>query len=371
MTRSNVQPGLARRDAQAFDKLCTSGFLNEAQADMILRAVAVSGQAHFVLSFATAYLAMTARAVPVNAVIEMSETLGARVNLAWSETRWREEHDRLSRRMTLKRLAEADEVYDLSGFEVLLPEEVQGRLVRTSRRLGLEGLRQRHCVASYHEFCRAGRCAIASVILDGARWTVELRLHAGQLRILQVRGRSNAFPSDALLRALRQRFGVEDPVPGDLVQGDPGLVDRSEQGLIRATQPLFTHLRQHGVRRVSIQFDGSGDSGSIGWTAFHPDIGDTLPGLRLERRQRIFENGAWVWVSEPVEQSAKEAIETFVYDFLELTHVDWYNNDGGYGDLNIDLTEDTVECDVNTRFTESHSAYAERFAVATGERLER
>lgn len=78
-----------------------------------------------------------------------------------------------------------------------LPKRFSGYLIRTSRRLGMEGLRQRHCVASYDSRLRKGDCAIVAVFADRQRWTVELRLTNDTetpLRIDQIKTRYNGLP---------------------------------------------------------------------------------------------------------------------------------------------------------------------------------
>ena len=64
------------------------------------------------------------------------------------------------------------------------------------------------------------------------------------------------------------------------------------------------------------------------------------------------------------------AIEELTDDYLAETNVDWYNNDGGFGELIIDVDEGTVALEVSVRFTESSTEYSCTRDIVTGEELE-
>ncbi len=49
--------------------------------------------------------------------------------------------------------------------------------------------------------------------------------------------------------------------------------------------------------------------------------------------------------------------------------VDWYNNDGGYGDLVINVENGTVALDVNVRYTESTNEFWSERDIITGEQI--
>ena len=101
-----------------------------------------------------------------------------------------------SRRTTLERLSAANEVFDLSGFEAHLPSRPPGYLIRTSKRPGMEGLRQHDCVAEYHTAIQRRYCAIATVFVNRMRWTVALPHyeHEGKPWIAQIAGQRNQPP---------------------------------------------------------------------------------------------------------------------------------------------------------------------------------
>jgi hypothetical protein len=292
------------------------------------------------------------------------------LNLTWSAKRWKAEHDRLSRAGALMRLAAEKVNYDVSRYETLLPKSFPGYLIRTSRRLGMEGLRQRHCVASYHHEVLAGRCAIASVFAAGQRWTVQLIASNDPqrpLRIAQIKTRLNDLPSAAVRDEIHAVLGVRNdhavgPAPGH----DDG--DRNYMAQLRQLLPV---LRQHRVTRVQVYFDGGGDSGSIASIDYDaPDDFDAHAAEAVhEAANPQFENGSWVRQRAPVRGTVHDAIEELTYDYLEETGVDWYNDDGGFGELVIDAVAETVSLEVSVRYTESNTEFTSERCIPTGEEL--
>lgn len=122
---------------------------------------------------------------------------------------------------------------------------------------------------------------------------------------------------------------------------------------------MFKQLRAAGATSVVIYFDGSGDSGSIEYVDIFNSEGKQIK-LDLQVTYPT-EKSTWIneqWVNEIVqkEMSIYEALEAYCYDELEKTQIDWYNNDGGCGEMRINL-QDTVsiELEVNQRYTEYHT----------------
>ena len=152
----------------------------------------------------------------------MAKAQNRRINLGWSAKRWKEEHDRFSRAEALHRMAQENVGYDVSKFEEHLPERFNGYLIRTSRRLGMEGLRQRHCVASYDSRLRSGNCAIAAVFVGKQRWTVELRLTNNEeapLRIDQIKTRYNSLPPASVREEIHEILDIPLKKTADVAVG--------------------------------------------------------------------------------------------------------------------------------------------------------
>jgi len=117
-------------------------------------------------------------------------------------------------------------------------------------------------------------------------------------------------------------------------------------------------LKKLGATEVVIFFDGSGDSGSIESVSIRQSDGKAVPNLDdlfvdypVEKSQYI--SGEWFNDVEIKQMPIADALEKYTYDELDRTNVDWYNNDGGFGELRIELSDDvSIELEVNQRYTE-------------------
>ena len=107
---------------------------------------------------------------------------------------------------------------------------------------------------------------------------------------------------------------------------------------------LFTKLQELNITSVSIPFDGSGDSGCIDLTEikFYDQNNDELE-LESALENDLLHNA----------ESLGEHILEKHYDY------DWYNNDGGYGTINIDIANKTWNIEGYTRITDVEEANEE------------
>ena len=94
---------------------------------------------------------------------------------------------------------------------------------------------------------------------------------------------------------------------------------------------IYTQLGALGVTSVAIAFNGGGDEG-------HTDSAQYLP----EGHQAV-----------PVE--INDMIDVLAHDILVGTNYDWYNNDGGCGDLTMDVKGMSISVDMNIFYTESEN----------------
>ncbi|MGI9295172.1 MAG: hypothetical protein ACR2PS_14430, partial [Pseudomonadales bacterium] len=245
-----------------FRGLLAAGHLSDEVLTTILDAGDLAGEPQKLLGFAVGYLHLRSTGVPIKDVIEMAKDQGRRIRLSWSEKRWRVEHERLSRAVALKNLADENVQYELGKFDAVLPPSLPGYLIRGSRRLGMEGLRQRHCVANYHRQLVNGYCAVASVFVNRKRWTVQLALTGDAdrpLRIQQIRTLLNGVPNAREKQAIYEVFNVEQNVATATGRDRPA----AEHAYMDNLRLLLPVLRQHETGHVTVSFDGSGDSGTI------------------------------------------------------------------------------------------------------------
>lgn len=359
---------LPERTAAPLRQLLSLGQLSDDTVSILLDAADLSRDPAKLLGFAAGYLHMRSQSIPVHDVIAMAKSQKRHINLAWSPNRWKDEHHRLSRAEALIRMAGQNVHYDVSAYEQHLPPRFPGTLIRSSRRLGMEGLRQRHCVASYHDRLEAGTSAIASVILDRQRWTVELKLTndpQDPIRIVQIKTRYNELPTAHTRECIHAALDIAIPKPE--IRPDNGARSHLYLENLRRILPV---LRDASIEAVTVEFDGGGDSGAIEGiycTPGHLDpLLDTLTAEHLST-QSFLDDGQWTSGLTPEIAPLRTIIDTLTYDYLSETSVDWYNNDGGYGSLQIDVGQGTVELSVYVRYTESSNEHSSLVDIESGE----
>ena len=100
-------------------------------------------------------------------------------------------------------------------------------------------------------------------------------------------------------------------------------------------------LRDKNLTKITVSYSGGGDDGCIDdYTAFH-----------------LNDKGEEVYI--PYDKidltSFQDAMEDYIYSLLSNTiEWDWINNSGGYGELNINLEEESVSIDHNQNVTEEY-----------------
>lgn len=128
---------------------------------------------------------------------------------------------------------------------------------------------------------------------------------------------------------------------------------------------FLTLLKVMGGRTAEVAFDGSGDSGSIEEARLLDQEGKEIDLTNAtfdwyETKSEWDEpNGKWVRKHVPVpNMPVADILKNICEDALEESGHDWYNNDGGYGSLNIDLTTTPPEIKLNVSIrytsTEDH-----------------
>jgi hypothetical protein len=86
---------------------------------------------------------------------------------------------------------------------------------------------------------------------------------------------------------------------------------------------FFMALEQRGIKEVQIPYDGSGDSGSTEDAHFITTDGDEVDLEEFE--------------------TAADKLANYILD--DHYNVDWYNNDGGYGVIKLNVVDKTWEID--------------------------
>ena len=116
---------------------------------------------------------------------------------------------------------------------------------------------------------------------------------------------------------------------------------------------LLAKLAGYGLVRAYVEFDGAGDSGQIEGISIKglDDTDDFNPALSADDRTKYFPSVKEV-------RHLRDLVEVIAYELMERTGQDWYNNDGGWGNVEIVPGEGRMHVDMNVRYTTSeHSSH--------------
>jgi hypothetical protein len=113
---------------------------------------------------------------------------------------------------------------------------------------------------------------------------------------------------------------------------------------------LLLKLADFGVTGIKISYEGGGDSGSIEHIGYGTDKYDSVNDVADELD---------TWGGESLEKLVSNDVyrqlETFAYEKLLDNVEDWYNNDGGYGEISILVPSGEYQINNNIRITHTES----------------
>jgi hypothetical protein len=119
---------------------------------------------------------------------------------------------------------------------------------------------------------------------------------------------------------------------------------KEHEDLIKA----LVELKHHHITGILISYDGSGDSGSIENICYTKENFE-----KIEEIEDIIDD---IWHNKNalkfLSESLHSTLEDVGYDLLENVE-DWYNNDGGYGNILIDVNRAIYHIDNNVRIMTS------------------
>ena len=208
--------------AQPLTQLVKIGQLREQDLRTVLDAGDLTGNHQTLVGFAAGAMGMKAQGVPIADTVSMAKKTAGRIRLDWAPRRWREEHDKLAKIVTLRQFSQKNVVYDVDSYASALPD-FPGYVIRNSRRLAIVGWHQRHCVASYHDNVLRGNMAFVCVFVNNVRWTVALAKtgeSSNPIRITQIRTTDNRGPDDVTEQKIYEYLGIPSAVrePSDYRQ---------------------------------------------------------------------------------------------------------------------------------------------------------
>lgn len=128
---------------------------------------------------------------------------------------------------------------------------------------------------------------------------------------------------------------------------------------------FLSTLRTLGVGKLVVSFSGGGDSGDVDdIKAYNAEqtreipLAETIP-WRVEEDRFNQETNEWEEISKEETLSLEKIAKELTLRALQDQGLDWYNNDGGQGSLEINFstTPPTIQLEVGINYmsTEEHS----------------
>ena len=128
---------------------------------------------------------------------------------------------------------------------------------------------------------------------------------------------------------------------------------------------FLTTLSTLGVAKLIVNFSGGGDSGDIdSIDAYNADMNTEIPltaQIPWSSDEKYFnmDEGTWVKRTKEEVMTLEKIARGLTVQALEDQGLDWYNNDGGQGTLEIDFATSpptiTLDVGINYTSTEEHS----------------
>lgn len=135
---------------------------------------------------------------------------------------------------------------------------------------------------------------------------------------------------------------------------------------VEAIKQFCKLLSAYNVIRVEATYDGSGDSGDLDVinVVTHPTPAQIDNSLQMTSNAAAITTAekriGWrVWMSDTVNKPdaliTKNMCDEFLDELFDLLPGGWEINDGSYGEIIVDVAEETVSVEHNERYTEVRS----------------
>ena len=264
------------------------------------------------------------------------------IKLTWSIKRWRDEHELGARRATAQRLSEESSTYSRSivKAEAALNEESHQYLVRNSHELGQHGIEMRHCIASYHSQLKHGNCAVLRIPLKTGLVTAFVNLfdrgETVEASLSSCKKLLNEPLSAAETKLVRDLLGATQTVhsANDSVFEVPDYLKRRSffDYLDEQISLQKDEFKNNSVSSIRWTFYGYGDSGSLEDVSIFLSNNRVLDISELSLNVDLFRDGS---------------------DLCDYVDFDWYNNDGGQVEVELDRESMIMTFGGYTNYTES------------------
>lgn len=140
-------------------------------------------------------------------------------------------------------------------------------------------------------------------------------------------------------------------VPEDTLPSD-------EQLRAETRSALFQFLAAAGMRRATVSYCGSGDSGGAEGVAFERPDGtqlDPMPSLSLRQLTANYVDGQWRQHLIHAECRLDDALTDLAMALVDDLHGGWEDGDGASGEVVFDVQDAKVLIQHNAYFTDSES----------------
>jgi len=117
-------------------------------------------------------------------------------------------------------------------------------------------------------------------------------------------------------------------------------------------QTLLLKLTDRGVTGIKVKYDGGGDSGAIEWIGYTTEKCDT-PG-DVSDNINDWENDSDL---AELDSSAYSLIEDFAQETILNDIEDWWNNEGGFGNLCISVPSGKYIINNHVRVTDTEDFF--------------
>jgi hypothetical protein len=117
---------------------------------------------------------------------------------------------------------------------------------------------------------------------------------------------------------------------------------------------LLLQLADRGVTGIKVKYDGGGDSGAIEWIGYTTEKCDTPEDI--DDHINDWENDSNL---AQLDSDAYSLIENFASEKILDELEDWWNNEGGFGDLCICIPSGKYFVNNHVRVTETEDYFHE------------
>jgi hypothetical protein len=117
---------------------------------------------------------------------------------------------------------------------------------------------------------------------------------------------------------------------------------------------LLFKLKDLGIAYIQAYYEGGGDSGAIEDLLYVDNKKAIEEDLNFNKLcEDNYINHRSCGIDFEIDSSLDSLIEDLIYGLLENVE-DWYNNDGGFGTVYINISTGEYSINNNVRYTETH-----------------